>query len=333
MEKNKVIKNIVFEDQIYDIPRDEIYANEKWNCRGSITATDVLQLAISIATNGQEQPGQLRLPYLDEDTKGKPYVLIAGFRRLRACFVKDIPTYRGIFKKDISPVDAMALNFSENNDRKNLNLLQEAKVFQRFVDAGLNQYQIMEALGITRGYLQPRLSLLKLSTDIQEYAAAGLIGCMNIRDLYSFTDPVERSAAAKQYVDNKKIGVKGIGIAIPKKSKLKKEEMRMRRTPKQATDFLKHLFYQKIPMGFYSRILAWSVGRVKDVEIFEDITAYAESPMNSEEIINFINETHQIVKEDVYIDPGEVGESLLKHLSNFKGVIYEKPENGFPKME
>ena len=127
MAQFTIIEEIDFEDTVYDIPVELIDHDDDWNSRGKISAIECISLAKDIKLNGQQLPGQLRI--YDTPIDGKPFGLISGFRRYYAVqTINCESTYRAVFKKDVSDFEAKALNYAENRERQNLNMLQEAWV-------------------------------------------------------------------------------------------------------------------------------------------------------------------------------------------------------------
>ncbi len=324
----KKIEDIVFEDIIYDIPIELVDHDDSWNCRGKISGTECVSLSNDMRVNGQQTPGILRI--YDEPKNGKPFGLVAGFRRFYATEILLCKkTYRATFKKNVSDDKAKAINFSENKERQQLNILQEAKVFEYFMRRGFTEKSMMDICNVNRGYIQPRVMLLKMGKEIQEWAAAGYLVAANLRDLYSYTNVEERRAAALEVVNKRKAGItKGVKIRKPKESKRPKGTIKTKRTPKQIQYLLEHLFNKKIPAGLHTRFASWCAGYITDDDLMGDIEEFAISPISCSKVVEAIQLCHDNFSQLTVIDMGEAIYDILK---DFKGVQYERPYNGFPE--
>ena len=124
------------EYDVFALPLSSIYYDADFNCRGQFTLESVSELAESIRQKGGgvELRG-LDFPVVVQPTaevvgtvpSGFDYRLIAGHRRFRAVefFLKwaDIPA---MVRHELTGYQARLLNFTENLERKDLNMLQEA---------------------------------------------------------------------------------------------------------------------------------------------------------------------------------------------------------------
>jgi ParB/RepB/Spo0J family partition protein len=176
------MREVYDENKVYNLPMGDVFADESFNSRGKIEPLKVMELAREIATNGLLQPITVqtydRMP-------GKKFRIIAGYRRYAAHQLNQAQTIRSLVKNEISDLDARLLNLSENTQRENLNILQEANAIQHFVLAGWSEQQIGTRLGKSRGWVQVRVMLLQLPNEIQEEAAFGMVSQEVIRELYT----------------------------------------------------------------------------------------------------------------------------------------------------
>src|ERR1019366_295766 len=139
---------------------EEIFSDEEFNCRGFIAPSDVVDLARDIASEGLLSPIVVQ-PAGDvtehKMPRGKFWRIIAGHRRYAAMFlINKTPMIPCIVRTGLNPVKALILNLGENNNRKSLNILQEARALERLKNQGLGQTEIAQALKVPRPWVQTR---------------------------------------------------------------------------------------------------------------------------------------------------------------------------------
>jgi len=260
--------------EYFAIPLTEIHADETFNCRGRIAPIEVTDLASDIQERGQIQPAVVR-EYSEEEQQqyGKKYRLIAGFRRYTACYIIESPTLDCVIRNDLNDeVDAMMFNLAENIQRKDLNILQEAKAVKRLLEQGLIAKDIGPKLGKSYGWTQIRTMLLGLPRDIQEEAAAGLIAHSQIRQLSTI---LNKSGLDACYDATRRIKIakeRGEKVVLTTSKSSKKDKK------KRSTGEVQHLIdhmLESIEGGFHTRCLAWANGNISTGEIFDDIKKYS----------------------------------------------------------
>ena len=166
---------LLTEYSAYRIPVAEIYLEPMFNCREAIALISVEELARAIEAHGLQfpvtvQPRQVGMP------EGYAYRLIVGFRRFNACtrilHWEHIPA---IVRLGLSDQEARIMNLTENIDRRDLNILEEARALAAIFEPGTSVAQVATAIRRHQRWCSLRYSLLKLSPEIQQAAAAGLI--------------------------------------------------------------------------------------------------------------------------------------------------------------
>src|SRR5215831_9926890 len=93
------------------LPTVEIFADENFNCRGTIAPFDVIDLAKSIEKNGLLQPIVVQ-PYVNHPPH--KYRIIVGHRRHRAYEVQGWKEIPAIIKEGLTDVQLRILNLQEN---------------------------------------------------------------------------------------------------------------------------------------------------------------------------------------------------------------------------
>jgi ParB family chromosome partitioning protein len=159
------------------IPISEILVDPEFNCRGNFTAQSIKELADSIS-----EIGRLICPVVVQpwDLDGFPYRLVAGFRRMKAAtlFLKWTEILAHV--ANITDHEARILNLIENLERKNLNILEEARALQKIYPAGETQDNVKAELKKPKEWIRARFYLLTLPESMQQQAAAGLLTASDI---------------------------------------------------------------------------------------------------------------------------------------------------------
>lgn len=254
---------------IQTIPIAEIVVNASFNCRGDILPLDVINLAKSIEEQGLQAPvlvAELN-PTESAIFAGKKYKLISGFRRTKAHEILKKVTIDCIVRPPIRDIDARLLNLSENLERENLNILQEANAVRSLRELQMSRDEIAERLHQSMGWVQIRGMLLDLPEDIQKEAAAGFVGQHAIRDLYSLRFKRDELYEAVRIIKEKKFkGEKAIRIKPKSETVLKKR----RRDTTEMYQLICHILQHTGP-NFGTRCLAWASGNITDLDIYQDI--------------------------------------------------------------
>jgi ParB family chromosome partitioning protein len=257
--------------QVEIIDMAKIYSDDEFNCRGHINPFDVKDLAQDIAENDLQFPIAVQ-PACDVEggvPAGFEFRIIAGHRRFMAFRVLKRSQIPAMIKKGLSEVQARIHNLSENLQRKELNILQEAKAIKRLKDYGLVQEATAQAIGRTRSWVQIRYNLLELPEVIQEEAAAGVLNQAQIKQLYSLKSDNERFEAVRKIKTALINGQKGISVAKPPKADPYKKK---RRQKNEVQEMIQHIA-KGSPVGFglATRALAWANGEINTAELYMDI--------------------------------------------------------------
>ena len=251
---------------------NEIHADEEFNCRGKISPIDVIDLAKGIAKDGLLQPIVVA-EYTPEDVikYNFKYKLIMGFRRFMAHIVNQMKEIKCEVRPPMEDRQARVLNLLENINRKNLNIVQEAKSIKSLKDLGATQEMVADELQMSKGWVQVRFMLLDLPEDIQQDASAGFLTQYNIRELYALKTPEEMYEAVKKIKTHKLSGSKK---AFRPKRKLN-AMTKKHRTRAEIFQMMDHI---QAHMGnnIITRTLAWSSGEINDYEFHVDLKSYAD---------------------------------------------------------
>lgn len=251
----------------YSIPIAAIYFDADFNCRGEITLQSVKELADSIA-----QAGRLICPVAVQPwvgAKGYAYRLIVGHRRFRAVteFLKwtEIPAY---VCEALSEQEARMLNLVENLQRKNLNILEEARAIRSIYPNGATVRQAAQELKQPMRWVYIRLRLLRMPDAIQQKAAAGLLSAANLEMLAGIESADEQSLAAHKIIEARQ---RGKGKFLPGLNRTYKRR-RGSRPQEEINRIIERLLAAGIG-GLPPRVAAWCAGQIPDKELLEEIEA------------------------------------------------------------
>jgi ParB/RepB/Spo0J family partition protein len=255
--------------QVEKVLLSNVIADEDFNCRGHINPTSVIELSKDIQQRGLIQP--VSVVKLKEPRQGCEYKLIAGFRRFMAHRVAKIEAIDAVIRPEMGEVEERFFNLSENIQRTDLNIMQEARALRGLKDLGVTEVRAAEKLGKSRGWIQIRYLILKLPEEVHQEIEAGMIGQSEIRDLYTIYKRTKDTTkdiklaraevfeAVKQLKDNKiKRKQGGRGKSLKVKSSKTSKRLRVRT---EIFEMQEHI-YPVVGAGLEVKLLAWCAGEI-----------------------------------------------------------------------
>lgn len=120
---------------------------------------DVTDLAASIKTNGLLTP-------LSVVPNGERYRVIAGHRRLAACKqagIRAVPC----FVLQLNPLQQLEAMVTENCQREQLTVLEEADAIQGMLDLGATTANVAHRLGRSGDYVRDRVKAASIKTEVR----------------------------------------------------------------------------------------------------------------------------------------------------------------------
>lgn len=254
-----------------DIPINKIYCDDDFNCRGSITRMDVMDLMRDIEQNGLLQPIMVQ-PWTNPEHPECDYRIVLGHRRYTACKFLGKETIHASVKTGLAETDAMRYNFMENLKRKDLNVLQEARYLGKFRLLGLTLDQIATIVGYSQPWVLDRLNLLKLPKDIQEEVAAGLITLTQAKVLIkeSYSEH-ELYTLFKEMKDKKARGELTFKITAKKDNLKHKNPLSSKVRLLSEIHSMQDMIAEACGTGIETRILGWVGGHATTFELLEDL--------------------------------------------------------------
>ncbi|MCC6493884.1 MAG: ParB/RepB/Spo0J family partition protein [Pirellulales bacterium] len=172
------------------LPLSRISANP-YQPRTNFDEAEIADLCDSIRTHGFLQPILVR-----QTETG--YQIIAGERRLRAAQMagwERVP----VQIRDVADRQMAELAIVENVQRKDLNAIEKATSFKRYMDEyGCTQEEVASRVSIDRSTVSNLLRLLDLPVEVKHMIARGELSAGHARALLPLGDEQEQVAFAKR---------------------------------------------------------------------------------------------------------------------------------------
>lgn len=148
---------------------------EGWNPRKNMKLDLIIP---SIKAHGVKRPIQVV-------KKGERFVVRSGHRRTLAvktlneqgCEIKSVPAT--IVSSKLSEIEQFIETILENQN-ENLEPLEEAEAFQRFVNWGWTQVEIADKLGYSQSYISNRLKLLQAVPEVRQSLVEEIITAQDV---------------------------------------------------------------------------------------------------------------------------------------------------------
>lgn len=257
--------------KVSQIPMAEILSDDKFNCRGHIAPIDVLSLAKDIADRG------LDTPIVVQPWNGNPYKyrIVAGHRRHMAFRVNKAEFIPGYIRDDLDEMKARLLNLRENVHRKDLNILQEARALDFFLNyrSRFTEQELGEIFGQSRGWVQIRKDLLSLPEEVQNEAAVGMITTNHIKQLAKMKSREQIFSIVKRIKEKK---LRGESTKLTASVKRVGDALKMRERKAHEIEELGDILYDTIGPCLVTRVLAWAAGNISTAAVYADLREYCE---------------------------------------------------------
>jgi ParB/RepB/Spo0J family partition protein len=279
--------------EVTPILLDDIFLDEDFNCRGNIAPIDVLDLSQDIKNRGLDIPITVQ-PY--NKVPGKKYRIVAGHRRYTAFEVNSVDPDPEVAKRhetipcfvqeNLDEVAAHTMNLRENLHRKQLNIMQEAKALKFYLDLNLNEVDIADIIGLSRGWVQVRKALLQLPPDIQQVAAAGLLTQQQIKQVAGMRSRDKQYEFVKRIKESRE---RGESLTVTQSIKRSSDALKRRERKGSEIKEMKELIYDVLGPCFTTRFGAWADGTISTVEFNNDIATEAKKQNKTYKTPDWIN--------------------------------------------
>ncbi len=214
-----------------EIPLNQITPNP-YQPRQQFDDQHIAELARSIGEQGILQP-LLVAPATDGEAR--PFVLIAGERRLRAAALADLVTVPCVVRQ-ATPQQMLEWAIIENIQREDLNPVEQARAYRDYMDRfGLTQAQVAERLGQPRATIANYLRLLDLSDAVQKMLLADQLTFGHAKVLAGLAGQPEKQLAIAKMVARKGLSVRQLeGIVAAARTDVAKARSGRSRADKPA---------------------------------------------------------------------------------------------------
>jgi ParB family chromosome partitioning protein len=221
---------------------------------------DLHELCYSIKEKGLLHPIIVRM--IDD---GEGYEIVAGTRRYNACKMLG---WRKILSHvvELDNKDAFEVSLIENIHSKNLNPIEEARAFQDYVTnygwGGISD--LAARLGKSIGYVDRRIRLLDLPTDVVKSLSAGSLSASIGDELLPLKEKEQQSKLA-ELIKKRKLSSRQVREL--------KTEMKNSDNPYDVLDFQTKIIDidAKTQKSFDKAIIAIRVAMNKLASIMEDV--------------------------------------------------------------
>lgn len=200
----------LYSDSIFWIETEKIKPNP-YQPRREFDERALRDLADSIRQYGLLQPVTVSRIEIEKPEGGLAveYELIAGERRLRASKIAGLSQIPAIIRQGDDSMAKLELAIIENLQREDLNAVDRARAFLRFVDEfKFTHAQIGLKMGKSREYVSNTLRLLSLPEEILNALSEGKISEGHTRPLMMLGDRPEEQMTLFKEILFKKITVR-----------------------------------------------------------------------------------------------------------------------------
>ena len=203
-------------DSTREININEIEPNKN-QPRERFDEDGLVDLADSIKQHGIFQPIIV--------TKGDNgfYQIVAGERRWRAAKMAGLKTIPALVR-DYSELEILEISLLENLQRENLNPIEEAKTYKRFMDEfHMKQDEVAEKVSKSRATVANSLRLLNLDGRVQDMLIEEMISMGHARALLGISDRNNQYNLATEVFD-KKLSVREVEKLVKNYNEKKPEK-------------------------------------------------------------------------------------------------------------
>lgn len=245
----------------FSIPANQIYVDHAFNCRDEFELTKARTLAASIEEHG------LQFPVIVAPREGPiPFRLVAGFRRRAACI--DVLKWEAIpasVRTGLSEAQLRILNFTENLERHDLTVVEEAKAVAKMLRTGVSIRSLAAQIKREQRWIRVRQRLLQFPKEVQDLAVDCRFGETALEVIWQRKSPQAQINAARALAEARRRGVKDYHKAAGLDRSFKK-----RRSKKEMQTMAARMLEVGLE-GAAPRTVAWAAGEISDDELWMDV--------------------------------------------------------------
>lgn len=164
--------------------------------RKSFDEDSIRELAESIKTNGLIQPIVVR-------KAARGYELVAGERRLRACYYLGLKTI-GAVVQEYDDQTSARIAIIENIQRENLSAIEEAIAYEKLIkDLDYTQQELADSLGKSQSTIANKIRLLNLTNEVKQSILQKTITERHGRALLKIDDQIIQNRTLEKIIKDK----------------------------------------------------------------------------------------------------------------------------------
>jgi hypothetical protein len=164
--------------------------------------------------------------------------------------------------RELDEVQMLVVNLSENVQREDLNIVQEAKGVQQLRDRNLSYNDIAEKIGRSSGWVQIRCMVASFPDKLKDKIVENKLSSRHIRDLYT---PFHKGDIDGMWELYRAIVSSG-GKRIKPDSVIKDKVSKKRIRNSTEVHLIQDMLYEKIGPNVINTALSWAIGEVDDKE-------------------------------------------------------------------
>jgi ParB family chromosome partitioning protein len=230
-----ILKDVDEKGGVILVPVQEILVNPT-QPRLEFKEEPLQELAASIKEKGLLQPILLR-------RKDSAYEIIVGERRFRAAKMAGLQEIPSIIR-DVDDREALELAMIENLQREDLNPIEVASVYHRFVEEFEYTHEgLAQKVGVDRSSVSNYIRLLKLPGWIRDLMVQGKLTQGHGRVLITLRDEQEQTKYVKRVLNE--------GASVRELERTRKSERRLRPSPfSHVEEMLREALKTKVQVTF-----------------------------------------------------------------------------------
>lgn len=257
---------------VQQIPMDLLDVDYNFNSRGVVLSEDVQDLSNSINLDGLQSP-----VCVSRKDDGR-FSLIYGFRRHKAFQVLGKSHIPAFVRNLDGDGKARLANLTENIERKQLDIVQEARALKWFFDNNWSDKMISEQFTRSIVWVRARRAILRIPEELHPYIAIAEIGDKQLirisqLELHDQYQMVADYRDAK--LDLSKFGLTK-GRAPSERAASNRYTSTRVPTPHEIEQ-VKIFFYDTFGPSITTKLMAWCGGYQSHKEIWNAIKKHCES--------------------------------------------------------
>lgn len=295
--------------QVHTVGLDKIQLDHDFNCRGYITHADVMDLAKDIRNRGLDQP----ITVMETPDGPRPYKIITGHRRYMAADLNakeygSAPEIDCFIRHPMSEMEQHDLNLTENIQRQDLTMGQEARALRFYFGKNYSDYEIAGRLGKSITWVATRRQLLEMPDNVLTLADRNFLTPKDVNDLYRLRGDKSLFEELVNLLEDHKLKEARRTVRSLYRKKETRETKKARSTTQiyAMMDILRYICakietkhtYEAgelfTPEGnsLMTRVLAWASGFVSTGEVYDDIEDFCRlSYVDCPDILKLLDDT------------------------------------------